>query len=151
VARQREHSIRNWGSGSIGSASIGGLALPFLQDRNEMRAENAGGKAIRCNCLAGGGLKREDEMGRFGRKRCFGFSKALLSTTQPPHKKNVATALWAVADRITSLRYEVQLGKQARVENIAKNKAFPICDLIADIDFVACSQFYRGCQLSIAN
>ena len=64
-------------------------------------------------------------MGRFRTKCRFGFSKALLSTTQPPH--------------------------QIKSENIAGNQAFPICNLIADTDFVACSRFHRSCQLSIGN
>jgi hypothetical protein len=42
-----------------------------------MTQENAGGKAIRCNCLAGLQLKRQDKMGRFRTKCRFGFSKAL--------------------------------------------------------------------------
>jgi len=31
-------------------------------------------------------METEDKMGGFGTKRRFGFSKALLSTIQPPHQ-----------------------------------------------------------------
>src|SRR5438132_8252614 len=74
-----------------------------------MRQEHVrerGRKAIRRNCLAGAELKREDKMGGFGTKCRFRFSKALLSTTQPPH--------------------------QNQSQNIAKNCRLPIsnCQLI---------------------
>ena len=42
---------------------------------------------MRCNCLAALELKNGDKKGRFRTKCRFGFSKALLSTTQPPHQK----------------------------------------------------------------
>src|SRR5436190_1916173 len=52
-----------------------------------MTCEDAGGRARRRNCLAGLELKRDDKSRGFRTKCVFGFSKALLSTTQPPHQK----------------------------------------------------------------
>ena len=47
--------------------------------KNKMTDENVGGKAIRCYCLAGLELKREDKMGGLGIKCRFRFSKALIA------------------------------------------------------------------------
>src|SRR5436190_11249519 len=68
-----------------------------------MTCEDAGGRARRRNCLAGLELKRDDKSRGFRTKCVFGFSKALLSTTQPPHQK--------------------------QSENIAGNFGFPIRNL----------------------
>jgi hypothetical protein len=63
---------------------------------------------MRCNCLAGLKLKREDKLGGFGAKCRFRFSKALLSTTQPPHQllreygeqSSVANSMREISDAI---------------------------------------------------
>src|SRR5438046_5578217 len=99
---------------------------------------------MRCNCLAGLELKREDEMGGFGTKWRFRFSKALLSTTQPPHQN-------CSHGPVGRPRRAAGAWLQTRVENIAGNFSFPIGNLQRPITISSRARdFYWCCHFFIA-